>query len=257
MNKYLYPCFNHWFENNGQVFFYSDPHFDDKEAEMFRKIKITSEEQIKRINSKVGKNDTLVILGDIGNVEWIKKIRAGRKILILGNHDKGVTNYQRKVYRKYFSNQIIAGSEEDKLYEKFLSEGFKPGSELNVIGQRNFYLEKDNKLFDEVYEGCLMLSDNIILSHEPVDFKFAFNIHGHDHSAQDFVKYVLNYYDCDMSTKDLIDNYLDVIKTEKLLKLNVCCEWINFEPINLNKIVKSGVLKNVPNIHRVYLDSIK
>ena len=91
----LYPIFEKsWIRpNTCNVWFYSDPHFSDPEMAQKRKDYITDEEQVRRINSKVGRYDTLVILGDVGNTDMVKKLR-GYKILIMGNHDKGRTNYE-------------------------------------------------------------------------------------------------------------------------------------------------------------------
>lgn len=171
MYKGLYDCFKHWF-HGGTVYFYSDPHFNDEEMKYLRHNYIGDEEQIKRINSKIGKCDTLVILGDVGEKEWLKKIR-GYKVLILGNHDSGATTYAGYV--------------------------------------------------DEIYEGALIISEKLILSHEPLSFDFALNIHGHDHS---------------MWSKN--DN----------THFNVCAEHINYTPIPLKSIIESGALKNIPTIHR-------
>ena len=66
-----------------------------------RKNYIGDEEQIKRINSKIGKYDTLVILGDVGDIEWVRKIR-GYKVLVMGNHDAGATNYKRQTHTEYY-----------------------------------------------------------------------------------------------------------------------------------------------------------
>ena len=105
-NKFLYPLFDHWFRG-GNIWLYSDPHFSDDEMKYIRKDYIGDEEQVKRINSKVGKNDTIIILGDIGNTDWVKKIR-GYKVLIMGNHDSGKSNYQRiiKDYETFDSSEI-------------------------------------------------------------------------------------------------------------------------------------------------------
>lgn len=91
----LYPIFEKsWIRpNTCNVWFYSDPHFSDPEMAQIRKDYISDEEQVRRINSKVGRYDTLVVLGDVGNTEMVKKLR-GYKILIMGNHDKGRTNYE-------------------------------------------------------------------------------------------------------------------------------------------------------------------
>lgn len=110
----------------------------------------TPEEQVKLINSKVGKRDTLIILGDIGDVEYVKQLK-GRKVLIMGNHDRGASNYQ-----KYYTTSIDKEGNEHILH---------------------------NKLFDEVYEGPLFISPKILLSHEPIKLDFGINIHGHDHNG--------------------------------------------------------------------------
>lgn len=176
MNRNLYDIFaEHWYQQ-GTVYFYSDPHFADEEMIYLRKNYIGDEEQIKSINSICGKRDTLVILGDIGDVECVKKLRAGHKVLIMGNHDGGASKYKG--------------------------------------------------IFDEVYEGILMISPKLILSHEPVDFPYAFNIHGHDHSN----------------------------RSNKENHFNVCAEHINYRPVSLKSICTSGALKNIPNIHRVTID---
>ena len=222
-NKHLYPCFQHW---PGTIWFYSDPHFGDAQLKKYRKG-ITDEEQVKRINSKVGKNGTIVFLGDIGDLEFVKKIK-GYKVLIMGNHEKGPTNYQRKV-------------------EILEQEYFNPY--CSIVKKQN-----DNKLFDEVYEGTLQISPKIILSHEPVDYKYCLNIHGHDHAGADFINHVLKYYDADMPLEHMTENYLKTIKADKLNKLNVCAEWINYTPINIERIIKSGVLHEIPDVHRQTID---
>lgn len=94
MNKFLYDSLAERWYHGGSIFLYSDPHFDDEESNFLRTNYIGDDEQVKSINKKLGKNDTIIFLGDIGNVEFIKRIR-GYKILIMGNHDKGATNYKR------------------------------------------------------------------------------------------------------------------------------------------------------------------
>ena len=102
MEKHLYSLFDHWY-HGGSIYFYSDPHFEDEEMKFLRANYIGDEEQVKRINSKIGKNDTIIFLGDIGNPNWIKKVR-GYKVLIKGNHDVGATKY-----REYFDEVYEGG----------------------------------------------------------------------------------------------------------------------------------------------------
>ena len=139
----LHPCFKKW-EYFDSIVFYSDPHFGDPQMAKLRGI--SDEEQIKNINKTCGKKSVFVCLGDVGDLECIKKIR-GYKVLIKGNHDdRGNDYYQR--YRV-----------------------------LDFDGP-NF----DNYLFDEVYDGPIYINKKILLSHEPdPDEKHALNIHGHCH----------------------------------------------------------------------------
>ena len=206
----LYTPFIKWAQN-GSVWLYSDPHFGDAEAYDFRGLLTnrTVEEldqyQVNKINKVVLKQDTLVILGDIGNPAPLKKIR-GYKVLITGNHDKGAS-----VYKDYF---------------------------------------------DEIYTGCLTITDKIILSHEPIENcpQFLFNIHGHDHNGADFINYVLKDYDADIPLDKMVENYLETIKAYKLNKLNICAEWTNYSPVSLKMLINSGILTKIPTIHRDYLD---
>ena len=74
----LYEPFRKWSEK-GAVWIYSDPHFNDDEMKYLRPNYISDEEQVKRINSKVGRCDTIIILGDIGDEEFVKKLRGYRE----------------------------------------------------------------------------------------------------------------------------------------------------------------------------------
>lgn len=262
MYKNLYDSFKHWYRG-GTIYLYSDPHFGDTEMQALRKDYIGDDEQVKRINSKVGKNDTIIFLGDIGDVEFIKKIR-GYKVLIMGNHDKGASNYKKLTFRPNIGDvdkqEVLEKIEvlKKKIKERPSTSNQSP---IDISAVRNTMdfpidelltqysfdatdavtsimadaidyiavlqlIDKEN-LFDEVYEGALMISDKILLSHEPVDFKYALNIHGHDHSRG--------------STLDS-------------MHINICAEHINYTPVALKDIINSGKLKNVPNIHRETID---
>ena len=243
MDNHIYPCFN-W---PGTIWFYSDPHFGDQELYTYRgrSSNISDSEQVKRINSKVGKNDTIVFLGDIGDIKWVKKIR-GYKVLILGNHDSGASKYTRFI--KDFKVPI------SNLDFEFIKTFDKGDVKYSKIMDTEF-IEVDDHLFDEVYTGCVMLNEKIILSHEPVDFKYAFNIHGHDHSGSDFIKYALLDNDSDIPSDKMYKVYLEAIKNYGLNKLNVCAEWAGYYPVCLSQIIKSGVLSTIPDIHRETIDN--
>jgi calcineurin-like phosphoesterase family protein len=175
MYKHVYDCFKHYY-HGGSIYLYSDPHFADEEMKYLRSNYVGDAEQVKRINSKVGKNDTIIFLGDIGDPSFVKHIR-GYKVLVMGNHDTG-----RYKYEPYF---------------------------------------------DEIYEGPIMLNDRLILSHEPVKLPFAYNIHGHTHSGA-------------ASTPT---------------STCVCAEHIDYTPVHLDNLIRSGVMKNITSIHRITIDN--
>lgn len=171
----LYKIFDHWHQE-GTVWLYSDPHFnDDEDIRVCFPHRPAAADQIKMINSKVGKKDHLILLGDIGDIECVRQLR-GHKVLVMGNHDAGLSNY--------------------------------------------------TDIFEEVYSGPIMISEKIILSHEPLAINWAFNIHGHTHC----------------STFDRPGH------------LCVCSDVIEYIPINFNQFVKSGRLKEATPLHRSTID---
>ena len=224
----LYKLFDHW-HAEGSLYICSDPHFDDRDLENGIKGRPSSDEIVRRINSKCGKTDTLIILGDIGNIEYVKKLRAKRKILIKGNHDAGKSNYERIIQKSVFSKDeygkeeaLIAVKELFPNYRYVISEGHM----FHPLGE-HWIVEADNMLFDEVYEGPLMLAEKLILSHEPLNIDWAFNMHGHVHQKG----------------------------KEDANHLNCCLDVNNYEPINMNQFMKkSGALSKINTVHRSTID---
>lgn len=103
----LYEKFRSW-SIGGSVWIYSDPHFDDADCKLMAEDWPTPDEQIEKINKKVYKGDTLIILGDIGSPEYIKKLKAGYKVLISGNHDVGLTKY-RNYFDEVYNGPLFIG----------------------------------------------------------------------------------------------------------------------------------------------------
>lgn len=209
MDRHLYDIFaEKWQSDNRQVFFYSDPHFGDLEcytkrgqlalnllehgntaliiseiAELFQAyrdgvisaddyVKAFDELQIKSINRRCGKASTFVCLGDVGDLECVKKLRPRYKVLILGNHDAGATYYKQA--------------------------------------------------FNEVYDGELLISSKLLLSHVSVFSTNKINLHGHDHCSVD--------------------------------QFNMAAESICYVPKSLNEIVATGKLKTVRSSNRKAID---
>ena len=153
----LYESFRHWSET-GSVYILSDPHFGDSDCKLM---------------------DPGWIEPDVGDASIVKKIRARKKILLLGNHDK----------------------------------------------------KKDYKgLFDEIYDGPLLIAEKILLSHEPVyGLPWCLNIHGHDHSN--------------------IESYKEGCK-----HLNLAANVCGYTPVSLGKLIKGGILSDITSIHRITID---
>lgn len=154
----------------------SDTHFGEDDLKSGFSNRPSDDDLVKLINSKVGKKDLLIILGDCGDIEYVKKLK-GYKVLVAGNHDKGMNNYK--------------------------------------------------EIFKMVFSGPVIIGPKLILSHEPVDIPWAFNLHGHIH---------------DLRHKN--DDH----------HFNVCAEAINYTPVNMNQWMKEGHLSHIEDIHRDTID---
>lgn len=210
------------------VWIYSDPHFSDMDLECGIKDRPSDDEQIRRINAKCGRKDTLIILGDVGNIDCVRRLRAAHKVLICGNHDSGATNYKRVRKTEIFDIDKYTRAE-----VKQIMEDKYPGWRINIgegydVSRAPFhywYGVADNCLFDEVYEGALIVGEKLILSHEPVDIPWLYNVHGHDHTG-----------------------------AARPGHTNVCADASGYSPLNLNQFLKSGAMAKVQTIHRFTID---
>ena len=173
----VYDTFNKLWNDYQTVFIISDLHFNEDDLKAGFPNRPSDEELVKKINAKVGRRDILIILGDCGDLEYVKQLR-GYKVLIAGNHDCGLT--------------------------------------------------KHKEVFNEVYEGALIIGEKLILSHEPIDIPWLYNIHGHQHNKH--------------------------VKSGPR-HLNVCSDVIGYEPINFNQFLKSGQTANIQTIHRATIDN--
>ena len=222
----LYKIFDHWHQE-GTLWIFSDPHFGDDELTTGIHNRPSAAEIVQHINAKCGRKDTLICLGDIGDEGYVRKLRAQRKILIMGNHDAGRTKYERQIVTKIFDKEYYT---KDMAYHAVA--GLYPGWRISIGEGFDLHspfeywkVTADNMLFDEVYEGPLMIAEKLILSHEPVDVPWAFNIHGHDHAGH-----------------------------ARKNHLNVCSDVIGYVPVNMNQFMKSGAMAHVDTIHRETID---
>ena len=104
--------------------------------------------------------------------------------------------------------------------------------------------------FDEIYKGALTISNKIVLSHEPIvvfpyvttyfhpeedDGKqpiYMLNIHGHVHNGAPV----------------WVDEF-------GVRHINVAADVVNYTPVNLKNIIKSGAISDVVTIHRATIDN--
>lgn len=170
----LYKCFEHWGQRGG-VWVISDTHFGEDDLKAAFSMRPDDETLLKNINSKVGKAGVLIHLGDVGDLDYARRLK-GYKILIMGNHDQSATKF----------------------------EG----------------------IFDEIYQGPVMVGERLLLSHEPVDIDWAFCLHGHTHN----------------------------LCTRRPNHLCVCVDVTGYAPINFNEFMKSGLLKEATPLHRSTID---
>lgn len=223
----LYPNFSHWY-HGGTIFLFSDPHFCKSEQKVVDESWPDPDDLVKRINVHLSKNDTIIFLGDIGDVEYIKKIK-GYKVLIMGNHDSGVSNYKKKYEVFYdFGNGMVN--------RKFIVDTLEEANELaEYLKVEHNKLDKptiiDNKLFDEVYEGPLFISPKILLSHEPIKLDFGINIHGHCHSNK--------AYSVDIGNGNI--------------RFNIAADKTNFNKVRLDELCNLNLAKIV-DIHRIAIN---
>lgn len=228
----LYQPFQHW-GASGTCHIISDTHFNDPDLIHAYADRPSAEEQVKLINTKCGRADTLIILGDVGDISYVRQLRAKYKILVMGNHDSGASNYKRQIFKQKFDKCLFQKHEAlEEMKRLYPDCAYSISDSYDLLFVEDFpcwEVSADNRLFDEVYTGPVMISEKLLLSHEPINMiPWAFNIHGHVHDRR--VKNNLNHF-------------------------NVCADVIGYEPINFNKFMKEGHLAPIVSIHRDTIDN--
>lgn len=225
----LYQPFQHW-GASGTCHIISDTHFNDPDLIHAYADRPSAEEQVKLINAKCGRADTLIILGDVGDISYVRQLRAKYKILVMGNHDAGASNYKRQIFKQKFDKGLFQKHEAlDEMKRLYPDCSYSISDSYDFLDNSPCWeVSADNRLFDEVYTGVLVIGEKLMLSHEPIKgCDWCMNIHGHDHSR---------------SHKN--DKY----------HFNVCADVIGYEPINFNKFMKEGHLAPIVSIHRDTID---
>lgn len=221
-------------EDCQNVYIISDLHFSDKDMSDFFNHPPT-EEKIKIINSTVSRQDCLIVLGDLGQYRWIKDIRAKVKICLLGNHDTGAKKFQRRTYyKKYDADEYTLEEAYDDFKGIYSSKywviSHYEGWDTCHAPFHYYIFTADDKLFDYVFQGPLIIGEKVILSHEHIAIPGMYNIHGHHHSP-------------------------DWQNTEE--RICLCSEKIDFTPLNLKKLLTDGRLKNIKTVHELTIEKAK
>lgn len=223
----FYHFFQEVLDRNQATWIISDPHFGEQDLKNAYPNRPSDEELVKVINKVCGKSDFLICLGDVGELSYVQQLRAKEKWLLLGNHDFGASNYQRKVWTERFDKanwqKHEALQEMKQMYpgcRYSIDEGYQFTSPFEY-----WEVTVDNNLWDAVFEGPLLVSEKLILSHEPIDVPWAYNIHGHVH---------------------------DAAKLEN--GTNVCLDACDYKPLNFKQFMKSGAIGNVRSLHREAID---
>lgn len=285
--NHLYGTFSHW---GNSIFAIGDTHFGDEQAYRFRfpcefkgirkgspeareVVRKLDMQQVRAINRVCGRDSTLIHLGDVGDTAYVGMLRAKRKVLIMGNHDSGASNYMRNRCQANDSAARIADARErladvsariDSIIDAFraemetvldrkplkhdersIMEGHKTllGSTLvdvwNSLVKQEIDIKseiarlgnlQDNHLFDEVYDGPLMVNGKVLLSHEPVNPlpPYMLNLHGHIHNTKAV---------CDAN------------------HMNLCAEAVGYVPFNLVRFIRDGGTAGIEDIHRGTIDN--
>ena len=209
----------------------SDTHFGDMDLKENIPNRPNDDDFIKLINSKVGRADIILHLGDVGNIDCVRRLRAARKILIMGNHDAGRTNYERAIkLEKFDVDKYTRNEVKEIMADKYPGWKIDISESYDVLhAPFHFWAAMaDNMLFDEVYEGALIVGEKLILSHEPImGLTWAMNLHGHVHDKR--------------------------AKTDAY-HINCCSDVIGYEPINLTQKLKQGIMSRIVSIHRQTID---
>ena len=102
----LYDVFKEW-SIGGSIYIISDPHFGDKDCKSIDRNWITPEEHVNIINKNIYKNDTLICLGDCGDLSYFSKINAKHKVLIKGNHDEGKKKRYYEIFDEVYDGPLF------------------------------------------------------------------------------------------------------------------------------------------------------
>jgi len=200
---------------NENTFLISDHHFHHKNINKFEPIRLKVAKKLKYINTEkmmidkwnsvVGKNDTVLYLGDFAFAYidgYLKKLN-GNKIFIYGNHDKNnLFNYA-----KVIKGVLVEGEETIQDRELSLFSGLIKTINGKKIMFYHYPLEYEDK-YDKQKERIVKRINKGKEIYN--NFNCDLLIHGHVHSNEQ---------------KDIKNHF------------NVSCESLNFVPIQIKELL--------------------
>lgn len=224
----VYEYFEKMFTDVQDVWAVSDTHFGDTDLRAGLPHRPSDDELIRLINSKCGKSSALIHLGDVGEISCIPRLKAKVKILVMGNHDKGAENYKRKTLTRVFDKEIFSKEQAIAAAKAEYPDYYITTVDEDEASPFAFWrVEMDNKLFDYIFEGPVLLGEKLILSHEPLmGIPWAMNIHGHDHAGA----------------------------THDPYHRNICLDAEGYELCHLITELKSGLLAHIKSSKRCVID---
>ena len=213
--------FNKWRLSYRNIWVISDLFLNSKISSLVDENWVDVDKQIEIINKKISDRDLLIVIGDPGDIKYIKEINCS-KILITDSRKLCKKLYLNKKYSRYlsFDEEIEYIRAENKEYVLNELLALKPQYYNVKVDTINSRVDYDCGMFDEIYDGPLMIRPHIVLSHRPVKISRGLNVHGD------------SFYDGE--SKRVKDN---------LVWFNVTCNVLNFEPVNLEKIYYSLSIK--------------
>ena len=148
MIKSLYPCFQHWSELGG-VYLVSDTHFKDLDRDSMGYY-ISNEDQWYLLNDTCHRFDTLIHLGDVGDLSYIKRLRC-HKVLIMGNHDQSIEKME-EVFDEVYSGPLWISQKLVLSHEPIVIEDTELGLPIgiNIHGHDHSGANIDNYHFNIV-----------------------------------------------------------------------------------------------------------
>lgn len=107
-----------------------------------------------------------------------------------------------------------------------------PGYKVLIMGNHDS-ISKVGSHFNEVYDGPLMISKKVLLSHEKMVVPGVLNIHGHEHRGEPRMFYDDGSYG----------------------EINLASDVCHYIPMNLGIAIKNGLLSHIKDIHRLTIDA--